>query len=162
MKNNECHSLKVFSPSYFSITKENNNFTVGKTGRYDHIQVMKVDITNNKICWHHTPLVGCTKKDTMSLLWSSCQKVHKLSLIMGRHQTDPPWETFYRATKVLKDEDKSSHIQEETKETQHINAMWDPGLVGSWNRKRINSNKVYNLAVSIVAILIAGYLSYWH
>lgn len=50
MKNNECHSLKVFSPSYFSITKENNNFTVGKTGRYDRIQVMKVNVTNNKIC----------------------------------------------------------------------------------------------------------------
>lgn len=51
---------KYVCQAIFQAQVETDNFSVGETDRHYLTQVMKVNITSNKIYWHHTPPIGCT------------------------------------------------------------------------------------------------------
>lgn len=80
-----------------------SNYIVQKTDRCYLIQVSKVHITSNKIYWHPAPRIRCTEKNTISILGKSCQKLHHLSPIMRKHQTDLNWETLYKIVRIMKE-----------------------------------------------------------
>lgn len=53
-KEDICIFWKYLSVRYLLIAKEKNNFTVEKPGRPHTNQVIKVNITSNEMCQHHT------------------------------------------------------------------------------------------------------------
>lgn len=50
-----------------------DNFTVQKTDKHYHSQIIKVNINSNKSCWQYVALIWF-KESGLLLLWSSSQK----------------------------------------------------------------------------------------
>lgn len=105
-----------------------SNFTVQKPDRQHQNQMMEVNFINNRTNQNHMP------PDRMQ--WEKfLPKMHNLSLVMKKHQTNPNWGTFqknnwpvfFKTVKVMKDKERLPQIWRDWEDLA-TKTKWNPRL----------------------------------
>lgn len=111
--------------------KVKNKLVVKEPSRHPPCQVIKVNSTSNGQMYIMHLLKSCSENTCITSIVFLPQ-IHNLTVIMGKHQTNPSWGAFYKITN-LQSSKVSNHKTQKIKGDQEVmtigcNTSW----ISSW------------------------------